>query len=69
MVLELERIWKEVGVAYPGIRMEGLNKTTQKFSEDSRCPGRDPNREPTDYKSGALRLCQHARCFHFHPMT
>jgi hypothetical protein len=43
---ELYRIWKKVVVAkfvwyYPGIRLEGLKKTTMNLSEYIQSPGRD----------------------------
>jgi hypothetical protein len=39
---------------YPGIRLEGLRKTTKKLSQDSQSPGRDLNLEPPEYKVGVL---------------
>jgi hypothetical protein len=40
---ELERMWKEAVVAqlryYPGNCLEGLRKTTNDLSQDSRRPG------------------------------
>jgi hypothetical protein len=45
---ELEMIWNEAVAAYPGIRLEGLEKTKKKFSQDSRCLGRDSNRVPPE---------------------
>ena len=38
---ELERIWEEVPMAYPGICMERLRKTTNIFGEESRRVGWD----------------------------
>jgi hypothetical protein len=39
---ELERIWKEVVMAYyPGIRLEGLRKTTKNLSQNSQSPDWD----------------------------
>jgi hypothetical protein len=33
---------------YPSICLEGLRKPMKDLSEDSRCPGRDLNRTPTE---------------------
>jgi hypothetical protein len=37
---------------YPGIRLEGLRKTTKNLSKDSRSPGRDLNLGPPEYEAG-----------------
>jgi hypothetical protein len=39
---------------YPGIRLEGLRKTTENLIHDSRCPGRDLNPGPPEYEAGVL---------------
>jgi hypothetical protein len=45
---KLQSMWKEVGIAhsryYLGLWLEGLRKTTKSFSQDSRSPNRDFNR-------------------------
>jgi hypothetical protein len=33
---------------------EGLMETTKSFGQDSRCPGRESNRKPAEYKSRAV---------------
>jgi hypothetical protein len=37
--------------------MERPRKIARNLSQDSRCPGRDSNRAPPEYKSRALPLC------------
>jgi hypothetical protein len=43
MIDELERLWKEIVMAYlrhyPGICLEGLRKKTKNLTQDSRCLG------------------------------
>jgi hypothetical protein len=39
---------------YPGIHLEGLRKTTEILTHDSRSPGRDLNPEPPEYEAGLL---------------
>jgi hypothetical protein len=39
---------------YPGIRMEGLRKTTEDFSQDSQSLSRDLNPEPPEYEARML---------------
>jgi hypothetical protein len=39
---------------YPGIRLEGLRKTTKNLILDSRSPGRDLNPGPSEYEVGML---------------
>jgi hypothetical protein len=39
---------------YPGIRMEGLRRTTEDFSQDSQSLSRDLNPEPPEYEAGML---------------
>jgi hypothetical protein len=51
---EFKRIWKEAIVAYPGICLEGLRKSTKKLSQDSRSLGRDLNLSPPEYEAGVL---------------
>jgi hypothetical protein len=47
---------------YPEIWFKGLGKTMKaSLSQDSRCPSRDSNRAPTQYKSEAVPLCQPVR--------
>jgi hypothetical protein len=41
---------------YHGIYLEELKKTTKNLSQDSRCLGRDSNRDPPEYMSEALPL-------------
>jgi hypothetical protein len=43
---------------WPGLCLQGLRKTTKVFRQDSRCPDRDSNRKPKDYKSVTLPLDQ-----------
>jgi hypothetical protein len=60
-------IWKESAGAnwkhYPGIYLKGVRKTTEKLSQDSRCPGRDSNLTHPEKESGALPLHQAARSY------
>jgi hypothetical protein len=35
-------------VSYPGIRLDGLRKTTKNFSQNSRCPGQSRNALPLE---------------------
>jgi hypothetical protein len=57
---ELERMCKEVVVAwpnlryYPGICPEGLRKNTKTLSQDSRSPGRNLNPGPSESEAGVL---------------
>jgi len=39
---------------YPGIRLEGLRRTTKTLNQDSRCSGLDLNPEPLENESGVL---------------
>jgi hypothetical protein len=39
---------------YFGVFLERLKNTTKYINQESQCPGRDSNREPFEYKSGAL---------------
>jgi hypothetical protein len=39
---------------YPGIRVEGLRKTTKNLSQDSRSPGRNLKPGSSEYEAGAL---------------
>ena len=39
-----------------GISLEALRKTTKIVSQDSRCPGQNSNRAPTEHKSEAPPL-------------
>jgi hypothetical protein len=39
---------------YPGTCLQGLRKTTDNLSQDSRFPGRDLNLEPPEYEAGVL---------------
>jgi hypothetical protein len=39
---------------YPGIRLEGVKKTTKNLRQDSRSPVRDLNLGPLKYKAGVL---------------
>jgi hypothetical protein len=39
---------------YPGIRLDGLRKTTKSRSQDKRSPGRDLNPRPPEYEAGVL---------------
>jgi hypothetical protein len=39
---------------YPGIRLEGLEKTAKDLSQDSRSPRRDLNPEPSEYEAEVL---------------
>jgi hypothetical protein len=39
---------------YPGIRLEGLRKTTKILNQDSLSPGRDLNPGPPEYEAGVL---------------
>lgn len=41
---------------YPGIRSEGLSKTTKDHSQDDRCLGRDSILAPSKYESRVLPL-------------
>jgi hypothetical protein len=54
----LEGMWKEAIVvqfmASPGIWLEGLRKTTKIISQDSRSPGRDLNKVPSEYEAVVL---------------
>jgi hypothetical protein len=47
-------------IYYPGTCIQRL-RTTMKKSQDSRCPGRDSNPSPSEYKSATLQLQQRAR--------
>lgn len=53
MMNEWERICREVVVAYLGYYhdtcLKVLNKTIKTRSQDSHCPSRDLNREPSEY--------------------
>lgn len=40
----------------PGICLERLRKTLKDFSQDNQCPGQDPNRPPSEYKSKSFFL-------------
>jgi hypothetical protein len=57
---EMERIWKEAFVASsrycPDIYLHGLWKTARNLSQDRRCPLRDSNEAPPEYKSRQLPL-------------
>lgn len=61
---EFEGMRKEVVVAsseyYAGICSLGLKKRSKDLSQNSRCAGRDSNREPAEYESGALTLIHSA---------
>jgi hypothetical protein len=61
---DLKSIWKGAVVAEyrfcSGIFVERLRKPTRNLSQYSRCPGRDSNRAPPEYKSRALHLDQSA---------
>jgi hypothetical protein len=54
---------------YPGIRMEGLRKTTINLSHDSRSLGPDLNLKPHEYKAGVLTtrpgrsVCRDSRAY------
>jgi hypothetical protein len=39
---------------YPGIRLDGLRKTTTKFNQGSRSPSRKLNLGPPEYEAGVL---------------
>jgi hypothetical protein len=41
---------------YPGIYLEGLEKTTKNLDRDSRSPGRDLNPGPARYEAGCQSL-------------
>jgi hypothetical protein len=66
---ELEVIWNEAVVAYfghyPGLCLEGVRRVTKNLNQGSRCPGRDSNRAPSEYESGALLLDRPARFYTF----
>jgi hypothetical protein len=55
---ELVRIWKEAVVVKVKVlsrhSLEGVRKTTEILSQDSRFPGRDLNPEPPEYETGAM---------------
>jgi hypothetical protein len=59
---ELERIWKEVVVVelrcYPGVRMEGLGKTTTYLIQRSRRLDQDSNQAPPEYQYRVSPLFQ-----------
>jgi hypothetical protein len=57
---ELERIWKEAAVAsflgcYPGIRLEGLRKTTKNV-QDSQSSDRNLNQGPLEHEAEILTI-------------
>jgi hypothetical protein len=59
MDVELERKWKEAFVffilrCYPSSYLKGLNKTAKTLSQDTRCPGRDPNLRPLEYEAAVI---------------
>jgi hypothetical protein len=58
MNYELERIWKEAGVAYSRHLFE---VTEVSLSQDSWCSGRDSKPALSDYSSGALQFEQPIR--------
>jgi hypothetical protein len=39
---------------YPGIRLEGLRKTTKDLNRDSQSPGRDVSPGPPEFEAGVL---------------
>jgi hypothetical protein len=39
---------------YPGIRMEGMRKTSKLLGQGSRSPGRELNVGPPEYEAGVL---------------
>jgi hypothetical protein len=41
---------------YPGIRLEGLRKTTKSFGQDSRFPSRDLSPGPPEYEARVLTI-------------
>jgi hypothetical protein len=41
-------------IYYPGIRLEGLRKTTKNLSEDSLSSARNSNPEPPEYEAGVM---------------
>jgi hypothetical protein len=53
---EFDRTWKEADMICVKVLSRhsagGLRKTTKTFSLDTRCPGRDPNQAPSEYKLG-----------------
>jgi hypothetical protein len=55
---ELERMWKEAVVAYsklPSWHFLGeTGENEENHNQDSRCPARDSNQAPSEYKSDAL---------------
>jgi hypothetical protein len=51
----IQNRWKEGSwpdlKQHPGIRMERLRKTTRNLSQYRRCPGRNSNQTPSEYRS------------------
>jgi hypothetical protein len=39
---------------YPGIRLEGLRKTTKTLNQYTQSPGRESNPKPPEYEIGVL---------------
>lgn len=63
---ELEVIWKDVVVAYsrysPGSCLEELREKTKNLSQDSRCPARDSNLTPPEYRYAAPLGITYVKC-------
>jgi hypothetical protein len=61
MIEELEGIWKETVIAYRGICLEELRKTTIAFSQDTWYSGLNLNLAPPNFLSEAIQPCQPAQ--------